>query len=370
MAAPDYYRELGVSETATADEIKKAYRRLAKQHHPDVNRGKAQAQDRFKRISEAYAVLGNDEKRRQYDEMRRLGAFAGFGGRPADGARRGAGAAGGAGPQGFEFDLGDLGIGGLGDIFGQMFGGRQARRGPSRGADRLVSLTVPFRTAVLGDKVRVQVPVEAECPACRGSGAAPGSKLETCSECGGSGMVSMSQGAFAVNRPCPRCGGRGKIPSKPCPRCGGAGAVETVRTLEVGIPPGIEDGGRIRLRGQGDRGPDGGAPGDLLVEVTVEPDRFFRRRGLDLVTEIPINLAQALLGSRVRVRTVRGKKEEVTIPPGTQHGAEFRLRGHGIEKGPRRGDQVVRVNVQLPNRLSAEAREAARQLAETLDLKH
>ncbi|HEY7529164.1 MAG TPA: molecular chaperone DnaJ [Gemmatimonadota bacterium] len=364
MAAPDYYRELGVADTASADQVKKAYRKLAKQHHPDVNPGSA---ERFKRISEAYAVLGNDEKRRQYDEMRRLGAFAGFGGdaRARGGGR--SGGPGGAGGRGFEFDLGDLG---LGDIFGQMFGGRQPRRGPARGADRLVSLTVPFRAAVLGDKVRVQVPVEAECPTCKGSGAAPGSKLETCSECGGSGTVSMSQGAFAVTRPCPRCGGRGKIPSKPCPRCGGEGTAETTRTLEVAIPSGIEDGGRIRLRGQGDRGPNGGPPGDLLVEVTVEPDRFFKRRGLDLVTDVPINVAQALLGSRIRVRTVRGRKEEVEIPPGTQNATEFRLRGHGIEKGPRRGDQVVRVNVQLPGRLDPEAREAARKLAETLGLKH
>ena len=370
MAAPDYYRELGVSEAASADEIKKSYRKLAKHHHPDVNKGSAQAQDRFKRISEAYAVLGNEEKRKQYDEMRRLGAFAGFGGRPGAGARRGPGGPGGPGAQGIEFDLGDLGIGGLGDIFGQMFGGRQARRGPARGADRLVSLTVPFRTAILGDKVRVQVPVEAECPTCKGSGAAPGSKLETCTQCGGSGTVSMSQGAFAVNRPCPRCGGRGKIPSKACPRCGGEGAVETVRTLEVAIPPGIEDGTRIRLRGQGDRGPDGGPPGDLLVEVTVEPDRFFQRRGLDLVTEVPINVAQALLGSKIRVRTIRGRKEELEIPAGTQPGTEFRLRGHGVEKGPRRGDQVVRVNVQLPARLNAEQRESVRRLAEGLGLKH
>jgi molecular chaperone DnaJ len=221
-----------------------------------------------------------------------------------------------------------------------------------------VRIEVPFRAAALGEKIQLQVTVEATCPRCKGSGAEPGSKVETCPQCGGLGTLSFSQGNFAVNRPCPRCGGRGEIVSQPCERCDGEGLVETQRTLAVTIPAGIEDGGRIRLRGQGDRSPDGGPPGDLIIEVGVKPDPFFKeRRGLDVVSEVKLNLAQALLGTKLRVRTLRGERVELKIPPGTQNGDELRLKGQGIEKGGKRGDQIVRVLVQLPEKLSKEERE-------------
>lgn len=367
-AGTDYYQVLGVPETATQAEIKKAYRKLAKQHHPDANRGSAAAQERFKAVSEAYAILGNEEKRKQYDQMRRLGAF-GFDPRTG---RRAAGDA-----QGFEFDLNDLqGFGGLGDMLSQMFGGargsrgRQAYYGPSRGSDRIVQVTVPFRTAALGGKVQVRVEVEAACPRCAGSGAEPGTKVEKCPQCDGLGTLSFSQGAFAVNRPCPRCGGRGELIASPCTRCRGEGQVEVTRTLSVNIPAGIPNGGRIRLKGQGDRSPDGGSAGDLVVEVAVAPDRFFTRRGLDVIAEIPLNLAQALLGSKVRVRTLRGTKEEIRIPPGTQSGTEFRLPGQGIERNGRRGDQIVRVRVELPDQLSSDERKMVEELAAAKGMKY
>ncbi|MBA2565718.1 MAG: molecular chaperone DnaJ [Gemmatimonadetes bacterium] len=371
----DYYEVLGISDKADAEEIKKAYRKLAKKHHPDANGGSKAAQERFKAISEAYAVLGNEDKRKQYDEMRRLGAFGGFAGfDPRRGGAAGGGpggaGGGGAGGQGFDFDVNDLqGFGGLGDILGQMFGGgRQSRRrrgyyGPARGEDRVLRVSVPFRAAALGDRTRVRVEIDGECPRCKGSGAEPGTSVEQCPQCGGLGTLSFNQGGFAVNRPCPRCRGRGEIIASPCSRCGGEGQVETTRTLAVRIPPGTEDGARIRLRGQGNRSGDGGAPGDLVLEIAVEPDRFFSRRGLDLVCEVPINLAQALLGTRIRVRTLRGEKVEVRVPEGTESGSELGIQGQGIEGGGKRGDQVVRVRVVMPERLTAEERKMVEDLA-------
>lgn len=371
--ASDYYKVLGVAENASQDDIKKAYRKLAKQYHPDANRGSAAAQERFKAISEAYGVLGNEEKRKQYDEMRRLGAFGGFGfgGRrqPGGGARAGA-------DQEVQFDLNDLQGFGLGDIFSQIFGGRrQSRRrqefyGPERGSDRRIAIEVPFRMAALGGKTTARVTLSVECPKCGGSGAEPGTKVETCPQCGGLGTLSFSQGAFAVNRPCPRCGGRGEIVTSPCSRCAGEGQVEAARTLSITIPPGTANGGRIRLRGQGDRSPDGGGAGDLIVEVNVRPDRFFSRRGLDILCEVPLNLAQALLGTKLRVRSLRGGKVELKVPPGTQSGAQFRLKGLGIEKEGRRGDQIVRVRVELPEKLSAEEQKMVEELAAARGMKY
>jgi molecular chaperone DnaJ len=368
----DYYATLGVAETATQDEIKKSYRKLAKKYHPDANRSSPAAQEKFKEISEAYAVLSNEEKRKQYDEMRRLGAFGGFGFDPRGGA-----GAGRRGAPGMEFDLEDFqGLGGLGDLFSQMFGaGRQSQTrrayyGPSRGADRRVMVRVPFRTAALGGKVRVQVEVEVECPVCGGSGAKPGTKVETCPQCNGLGTISLSQGSFAVNRACPRCRGRGELIAHPCERCGGEGQVESTRTLSITIPPGTDDGSLIRLKGQGSRSPEGGAPGDLLVEVSVTPDRFFSRRGLDVIAEVPLNLAQAMLGSKIRVRTLRGERVELKIPPGTQSGTVFRLKGQGIESQGKRGDQLVRVRVELPEKLSSEEEKMVRELAAAKGMKY
>jgi molecular chaperone DnaJ len=365
MATQDFYRVLGVAETATPAEIKKAYRRLAKQYHPDANPDNPQAAEKFKQISEAHAVLSDAEKRKKYDQMRKLGAFD---------ARRGAGGArpewttGGQGGGAESFDFGDFGNVGLGDLFSSIFG--RGRKEERRGESIEVALEIPFRTAVLGGKVPITVPLTDDCPTCSGSGAAPGATVTTCSECKGRGTVSFGQGGFAVNRPCPACRGRGKTAAEKCPTCGGAGDLRVERTINVTIPAGADNGTKIRLKGQGGRGRAGAPPGDLLVTLQVEPDRFFTREGLDLHCEIPVNLAQAVLGTQVRVRTVDGKKILLRIPGGTQPGRKFRIKGQGVAKGGQRGDQLVTVRVDLPEKLTAEQEELLVRFADATGLKH
>jgi molecular chaperone DnaJ len=385
MAQQDYYAVLGVPASATQDEIKKAYRKLAAKHHPDKNPTDPKAADTFKGISEAYQTLGDAEKRKQYDDMRRLGAFGGFGG----GARSGAGGArpgtygyppGAGGAQGgmrFE-DLGDLGgFGGLGDIFSSMFGanargtaGAQARnRGPQRGEDVEAALEIPFRTAALGDKVPVELDVTEECGTCHGTGAAPGAKLVTCTECGGRGTISFGQGGFAVQRPCPVCLGRGQVPTEPCPTCNGTGQVRSRKKVLITVPPGVDEGTKIRLKGQGARGPQGGPPGDLLITFHVKPDRFYRREGLDLIAPVKINIADATLGTKVRVKTLDGRTVTVRIPHGTSSGKRLRVPGLGIERDARRGDLIVEVDVVVPDKLTPEQEEAMRKFAEAMEQK-
>lgn len=361
MASADYYQVLGVAEGATPDQIKKAYRRLAKQYHPDANPDNPQAAERFKQISEAHSVLSDPDKRKKYDQMRKLGAF------DRRGAAAGAGRTewpGGAGAEGMEF--GDFGGLGLGDLFSSIFGrGRREERHPEPVE---LTLAIPFRTAVLGGKVPVSVPVTDTCPTCTGSGAAPGSSLSACPECKGRGTISFGQGGFAVNRPCPMCRGRGKIPSSPCPTCSGAGSVRTERKLMVSIPAGSDSGTKIRIKGQGERPAGSGRAGDLLVTLQVEPDRFFRREGLDILCDVPLNLAQALLGTQVRVRTVDGKKVLLRVPAGTQPGRKFRIRGQGVEKGGQRGDQLVTIRVDLPAELTPEQEALLKQFADAADM--
>lgn len=362
MATQDYYSVLGVSESAAPEAIKKAYRRLAKQYHPDANPNNPQAAERFKQVSEAHGVLSDAEKRKKYDTMRRLGAFD---------PRRGAGPGDfGRGPAGAPeaFDFGDLGNLGLGDLFSSIFG--RGRREQRRGESIETALTVDFRTAALGGKVPITVPITDACPACGGNGAAPGATVSACPECKGRGTVSFGQGGFAVNRPCPMCRGRGKIPSAKCPTCAGAGQVRTERKVMLTVPAGSDDGTKIRLKGQGEPGPAGSPPGDLLVTLQVEPDRFFTREGLDLYCEIPLNLAQAMLGTQIRVRTVEGKKVLLKIPAGTQPGRRLRIKGQGVEKGGRRGDQIVTIRVELPERLTPEQESVLKQFAEVAGLKH
>lgn len=363
MATADYYKVLGVSDTASAAEIKKAYRRLAKEYHPDANPNNPQAAEKFKQISEAHAVLSDAEKRKKYDTMRKLGAFdprARTGGAPgADWGR-------GAGGPGEAFDIGDLG--GLGDLFSSIFG--KGRRESRRGETIETTLSVDFRTAVLGGKVPITVPITDACATCGGNGAAPGSEVSTCPECKGRGTVSFGQGGFAVNRPCPLCRGRGKVPGTKCPTCAGAGQVRTERRVILTVPAGSDSGTRIRLKGQGEPGPSGSPPGDLLVTLQVEPDRFFTRHGLDLECEIPINLAQAMLGTQIRVRTVDQKKILLKIPPGTQPGRKLRIKGQGVEKGGQRGDQLVTIRVELPERLTPEQEAALRTFADLSELKY
>src|SRR6266581_3320526 len=318
----DYYQILGVSETATTDEIKKAFRRLAKQYHPDRNPNNAQAAERFKEISEAHDVLSDADKRKKYDQLRRYGAYAGAG-RPFGGGGGGSSTA-----EGLDFDLSDLGsFGGLGDLFSSIFG----RRGGGVG----------------------------------GAGTEGGTRFEDEEEIETGVSIPFGQGGFAVTRPCPVCRGRGKVPSQRCPTCQGAGEVRVEKRLMVNIPPGTEDGTRLRLKGQGTKG-----RGDIVVVIQVEPDRFFRREGLDVTGVVPINVAQALLGTKIKVKTLDGKRVVLKVPPGTQHGQRFRIARQGIEKNGRRGDQYVEVRVEIPERLTPEQEAAARVFAEKAGLKY
>ncbi|HEY4131013.1 MAG TPA: molecular chaperone DnaJ [Gemmatimonadaceae bacterium] len=389
MAQKDYYQVIGVPASATQDEIKKAYRKLAAKHHPDKNQNDPKAADRFKEISEAYTVLGDADKRKQYDQMRQLGAFGGFG-TSAGGARRpgghpGAGspfgnAGAGAGPGGASFrfeDLGDVGIGGLGDLFSSMFGGgatagnaRARSRGPERGQDVETSLNIPFRVAALGGKVPIELEVNEECATCHGSGAAPGAKINTCPECQGRGTIAFGQGGFAVQRPCPMCLGKGTVPSEACPTCGGSGEVRIRKKMNITVPAGVDTGTKIRLKGQGGRGTRNGPPGDLLITFQVEPDRFFRREGLDVIAPVPINIAQATLGSKINVNTIDGKKVTIKIPPGTANGKRFLVRGQGIKKDDRTGNLIVEAQVNVPDKLTEEQEKAMREFAEATGLKY
>ncbi|HZG44181.1 MAG TPA: J domain-containing protein [Longimicrobium sp.] len=369
----DFYRILDVAENATPDEIKKSYRKLAKQYHPDANASDAAAAERFKEISEAYSVLSDDEKRKQYDQMRKLGAFGGFGGgfRPGGGGAR-------PGPGGAQsINLEDLDLGGspLGDIFGSFFDFGKKRGtgrpgGPERGENIEYMVEIPFRTAVRGGKVTVQVPVTEECASCHGSGAAPGATVNTCPECKGSGTVTFGAGGFGVSRPCPMCGAKGRVPSEPCPACRGAGQVRRERAVQVTVPAGVDTGSKLRLAGQGERGASGGPPGDLMLTFRVEPDRFFARDTLDLNCTIHVNLAQAVLGSKVKVRTVDGPMVVLKIPPGTQPGRRFRIKGMGVEKAGRRGDQYVKVQVDVPETLDEPSRKEFEEFAAAAGLRH
>jgi len=375
----DYYQVLGVPASATQEEIKKAYRRLAKKNHPDANKSDPKAADRFKEISEANNVLSDPEKRKQYDEMRRLGAFGGFGGeRQQRGGRpsytTGGGPGAGPGPRMEDFDIG--GLGGLGDLFSSMFGGATGQRGaqrpagPRKGESVEVVVPVSFRTAALGGKVPVELEVNEECATCKGSGGAPGARWSKCPECDGRGVISFGQGGFAVNRPCPMCLGKGQVPSKPCPTCKGSGEVRTRKTVNITVPAGTETGTRVRLAGQGGRGDEGGPPGDLIINFEVQPDRFFTREGLDVIAKVPLNIAQATLGSKVSVRTLTGKKVTIRIPRGTSPGKRFRVPGQGIEKNGTKGDMIVEVNVTVPEKLSPEQEQMMKEFAASGDLKY
>lgn len=372
----DYYAVLGVSSSATADEIKKQYRRLAKKFHPDANQNDPKAAERFKEISEAYNVVGDAEKRKQYDEMRRLGAFgAGFGagGSARASTRRSSTGGPGPGQPGHgtftEFDVG--GLGGLGDLFSSMFGGnaRARNRGPERGQTVEQTVSVPFRTAAAGGKVPVEIEVNEECATCHGNGAAPGAQLKPCPECGGRGVISFGQGSFAVNRPCPVCLGRGSVPTERCPTCNGSGETRARRKVLITVPAGAESGHKVRIRGQGGKGAAGGQAGDLIITFDVQPDRFYSREGLDLVATVPINIAQATLGSRVSVRTLDGKKVAIRIPAGTSSGKRFKVKGQGIAKDGQHGDLLVEVTITVPEKLDQAQEKAMREFAEAAGLK-
>ena len=381
----DFYNVLGVSSTASQDEIKKAYRKLAKKYHPDANANDAKAGERFKEISEANIVLSNAAKRKQYDEMRRYGAFdgasGGFGG--FGGGRSRAGGAGGSGAgrsRGGEqtinfqdFDIG--GLGGLGDLFSSMFGGGEAReasrpRGPERGDTVEASLDIPFRTAARGGKVPIELEVREECPTCHGSGAAPGAQLKICPECHGRGVISFGQGSFAVNRTCPVCLGKGQVPTEACPTCHGTGEVRVKRKVIINVPPGVDTGSKIRLKGQGGKGTANGPPGDLVITFNVQPDKFYSRDGFDVIAKVPLNIAQATLGTKISVKTLDGKKVAIKIPPGTPSGKRFRVRGQGIQKGDKKGDLIVEVSIAVPEKLSEEQEKMMKEFADSGGMKY
>jgi molecular chaperone DnaJ len=378
----DFYNVLGVSSTASQDEIKKAYRKLAKKNHPDANASDAKAAERFKEISEANNVLSDPAKRKQYDEMRRYGAFdgasAGFGGGRSRAG--GAGGFGGGRSRGAEqtinfqdFDIG--GLGGLGDLFSSMFGGGEAReasraRGPERGDTVEASLDIPFRTAARGGKVPIELEVREECPTCHGTGAAPGAQLKICPECNGRGVISFGQGGFAVNRTCPVCLGKGQVPTEACPTCHGTGEVRVKRKVVINVPPGVDTGSKIRLKGQGGKGTANGPPGDLVITFNVQPDKFYSRDGLDVIAKVPLNIAQATLGTKISVKTLDGKKVAIKIPPGTPSGKRFRVRGQGIQKGDKKGDLIVEVSIAVPEKLSEEQERMMKDFADSGGMKY
>jgi len=376
MTPKNYYNILGVKEDAGLDEIKKIYRKLAKQCHPDANPDNKQAEEKFKEISEAYDVLSDPQKRQKYDQMRKFR----FGGRGMDGGgfdfrnfNPGQFRQQGEPGDGSSFEGFNL-FGGLGDLFSQFFDRSEwEHEEPSEaGGERNihVAVSIPFELSVTGGKTRFTVSKEDACPVCRGSGAKPGSRTETCPECRGRGTVTIGQGGFGINRPCSRCLGKGRIVKNPCNRCSGKGTVQTKKTYSVTIPAGISDGEQIRLSGQGRPGSGNIPTGDLIATVRIEPHRFFERKGNDIYCDVDLNLAQAVLGSTVRVKTAGGKKVQLKIPQGTQNGALFRIPGMGIERNGKKADQYVRVKVKIPEKLTEEEKELMDRFARQSGMKH
>jgi molecular chaperone DnaJ len=350
----DYYEVLGVPRTASDQEIKSAYRKLALKHHPDRNPGDKVAEERFKEAAEAYAVLADTDKRHIYDRF----GHPGLGGA----------ATGGFDPTvftGFE----DI-LGGLGDIFGigEMFGGQRRRGGPQRGSDLRYDLEISFDESARGVETTIQIPRQETCETCNGSGAAPGSKPTTCPQCQGRGQLRYQQGFFTVARTCGQCRGTGSIISSPCATCHGTGRVQQTRKLTVKIPAGIASGQRLRLSSEGEAGAGGGPAGDLYVVVHVQEHPFFHRDGNDLFCEIPLNYTTLALGGEITIPSLEGE-QTLKIPEGTQTGATFRLRGKGMSDvvaGRGRGDLLVTVKVVTPRKVTKEQRKVLEQLAEAL----
>ena len=358
----DYYEVLGVEKGASEDEIKKAYRKLAKANHPDLHPGDKECEERFKEINEAYEVLSDPDKRAKYDQ---------FGHAAFDPSAGGPGGAGFGGFGGF----GDIFGGGFGDIFGDIFGGgfgggQSQRSGPRRGENLRVRLNITFEEAAFGCEKEINVGRVEQCPDCKGTGCAPGTTPEVCPDCNGTGSVRTTQrtpfGMVQTSGACKKCGGRGKIIHQPCPRCGGRGAVRKNQTIKVKIPAGIDDGQTLNLRGKGNAGLDGGPAGDLLITVFVKPHPLFERDGNSVLMEMPVTFAQAALGAEIEVPTIDGRIE-YKIPEGTQTGTTFRMRGKGIQNvnGRGRGDQYVRVNIEVPKNLSDKQKKLLREFEET-----
>ena len=369
----DFYAVLGVNKSASADEIKKSYRKLARDLHPDRNPGNGEAEEKFKAASEAYDVLSDDKKRKEYDEMRSLFGSGAF--------RRGARS--GGGPQFDPSDLfggfsgagtgsaaGDRRFGGAGfsDIFSSIFSGGgpsgpAGRRGPQRGRDVETEVTLDFAQAVRGTTLPLTLRSPGACDTCHGSGAKPGTTPRTCPQCHGSGLISRNQGSFSFSEPCRECQGAGTIVDVKCPECRGTGGVTKNRTINVRFPAGVSDGQRIRLSGRGEPGERGGSAGDLYVQVLVRPDELFGRSGDDLTLTLPVTIAEAVLGTDLRVPTL-DTPVTLRVPPGTPSGRKLRARGKGVaRRDGKAGDLIVTVEVQVPDGVTGEARDALEKFA-------
>jgi molecular chaperone DnaJ len=350
MAKRDYYEILGVAKGVSEAELKKAYRRVAMKYHPDRNPDDKDAEEKFKEASEAYEILSDANKRAAYDQYGHAGV-------------EGAGGMGGGFSGGGFSDI-------FGDVFGDIFGGGNGggrRGGPARGSDLRYTLDLSLEDAVKGTSVKIKVPTLVSCKTCDGSGAKSGTKPATCTTCGGHGQVRMQQGFFSVQQTCPTCRGKGKIITDPCKDCHGHGRVEETKTLNVKVPPGVDNGDRIRLAGEGEAGADGGPAGDLYVQVSVKEHEFFQRDGKNLYCEVPIGLVQACLGGEIEVPTLDGRVK-LKIPEETQTGKLFRLRGKGVApvRGGAAGDLLCRVIVETPVNLTAKQKDLLRQLQEDM----
>ncbi len=349
MAKQDYYATLGVAKDASGDDLKRAYRKLAMQYHPDRNSGNGEAEAKFKELNEAYDVLKDDQKRGAYDRY----GHAAF--------EQGNGA--GGFTQGFDFGSGDLG-GIFDQVFGDIMGGRRGGGRARTGADIRQAVEIDLASAFAGTKVNLRVPTRVSCEACAGTGSEDKTKpAETCTMCQGAGKVRAQQGFFLIERPCPTCNGAGKTIRQPCRTCRGAGTVQRERSLQVAIPAGVEDGTRIRLSGEGEAGGQGATNGDLYVHIGVKPHEFFQREQANILMRVPLRMTQAALGGDIEVPVVDGTKAKVKIPPGTQTGDNFRLRGKGFSvlRSTQRGDMFIQVAVETPQHLSAKQRELLEQ---------
>ena len=349
MAVKDLYETLGVARGAAQDEIKKAYRKLARQYHPDANPGDASAEDRFKEVQHAYDVLSDPDKRKQYD---------------AFGSANGRGAAGG--PGGFRFDTEGFDLGDLGDIFGGLFGARggaQRQERGQRGRDLEVEVRLSFEDSLRGVETTIPVELETACRECGGSGAKPGTAPTLCPECGGRGVKVESQGLFALSQPCPRCRGNGTVIEDPCPNCRGTGRERRTKRYTVKIPAGVKDGSKIRLRGKGEAGWGGAEAGDLFVVTRVAASKLYTRRGDDLVVDVPVTYPEAALGANVEVPTPEGPVT-VKVKPGTEDGTLLRVKGKGAPKlkGSGKGDLLARVKLSVPKKMNKKEREAVEAL--------
>ena len=359
----DYYEVLGVNKSASEDEIKKAYKKMARKYHPDLNPDNKEAEEKFKEVNEAYEVLSDANKKARYDQF----GFAGVD--PNYGA--GAGAGGGA------YDAGGFDFGDLGDIFGSFFGGgfgsaqRRNPNAPQRGESIRLGVTISFEEAAFGCEKAVTVERMEQCETCRGNGCAPGTTPEVCPDCRGTGQVQVRRqtpmGVFATSAPCSKCGGKGQIIHQPCKDCHGSGTVRRRKTIQATIPAGIDNGQTISIRGQGNAGKNGGPAGDLLITITVRPHELFRREGTSVLCEAPITFTQAVLGAELEIPTIDGKVK-YTLPEGTQSGTTFRLKGKGIPSinGRGRGDQYVTVYIETPRNLNKEQKEALKKFAESV----